>query len=105
VALIEGVSGFVLPCDWLQLDRLDLGGDAPTTVAWVRGTASSQLVVPPGWRPGNVQRMSIRQLKDEHDLIEVRDGVEAYRHRETGAIIYVGRTRLPAGRRWWQFWK
>jgi len=98
VAWINQVSGFVMPCDWLDLDRIDLGGGAPTAVAWVRGTALSQLVAPPDWKPGSVQRISFQRLKDEYDMIEVRDGVETYRHRETGVMQYIGRPKLKRGK-------
>ena len=101
VALITQGSGFVMPCDWLELNQVDLGGEAPTAVAWVRGTELSQLVAPPGWKPGSIQPISLQRLKDEYDVIEVRDGVETYRHRETGEMRYLGRPKLKPGKRWW----
>jgi hypothetical protein len=100
VAIIDQDSGFLHPCDWLQLGRQ---GDV--TVTWLRGTELTHFVAPPGWKPGSMQRISLQQLADDYDMVEVRDGVEIYRHRETGDMQYVGRPKLRAKRQWWQFWK
>jgi len=91
VALINHETGFVLPCDWLELNRIDVGGDAPTAVAWVRGTALTQLVAPPHWKPGTMVRVSTKELS-EREFLGTKDGVDVFRDKATGKVLYVDRT-------------
>ena len=91
MALINQVTGFVLPCDWLDLNRIDLGGDAPTDVAWLRGTALSQLVAPPHWKPGKVIQLAMTELS-EREFLGTQQGVDVFRDTTTGRLLYVGRT-------------
>ena len=92
VALINQVIGFVLPCDWLELNWIDLGGDAPTAVAWLRGTALSQLVAPPHWKPGKMIRVAAKELS-EREFLGTEEGVDAFRDTATGELLFVGRTQ------------
>jgi len=95
VALIDQVTGFVLPCDWLELDRIDVGGDASTAVAWVRGTALSQLVAPPRWKPGKMRQVATKELGD-CEFLGTKEGVDVFRDKTTGELLYVGRTQEGA---------
>jgi tetratricopeptide (TPR) repeat protein len=92
VALINEVTGFVLPCDWLELNWIDLGGDAPTAVAWLRGTALSQLVAPPDWKPGKMIQIAAKELS-EREFLGTEEGVDIFRDTVTGELLYVGRTQ------------
>jgi hypothetical protein len=100
VALIDQDAGFLHPCDWLQLARVD---EVP--IAWLRGTELTHFAAPPGWKPGPMKRISLQELKADYDMIEIRDGLETYRHRKTGELQYVGRPKLKAAKTWWRFWK
>jgi Flp pilus assembly protein TadD len=95
VALINQVTGFVLPCDWLELNRIDLGGNALTAVAWLKGTVLSQLVAPPHWKPGMMVRIATKDL-GEGDFLGTREGVDVFRNKSTGERLYVGRTQEGA---------
>ena len=74
VALIDHVAGFALPCDWLELDWLDLGGGMPTVVAWLRGTALSKLVAPPHWKPGRIRQLD----KKEVEFLGSKENVDVF---------------------------
>lgn len=95
IALINHVTGFVLPCDWLELSRIDLGGSAPTAVARLKGTVLSQFVAPPHWKPGMMVRIATKDL-GECDFLGSKDGVEVFRDKLTGEHVYVGRTQTGA---------
>ena len=92
VALISQFTGFVLPCDWLELNWIDLGGDAPTAVAWLRGTALSRLVAPPHWKPDKMIQVAAKELS-EHEFLGTKEGVDVFRDTATGELLYVGRTQ------------
>jgi hypothetical protein len=96
VALINHVTGFVLPCDWLEFERIDLGGNSPTAVAWQRGTALSQMVAPPNWKPGGVVQIATSEFQERAEFLGTKDGVDVFRDRRTGDLMYVGRTQQGA---------
>jgi hypothetical protein len=89
VALINEVTGFVLPCDWLELNWIDLGGDAPTAVAWLRGTALSQLVAPPDWKPGKMIQIAAKELS-EHEFLGTEESVDSFRDTVAGRTAVCG---------------
>jgi tetratricopeptide (TPR) repeat protein len=91
VAIVNHVTGFVQPCDWLELNRIDLGGDSPTAVAWLRGTALSQFVAPPHWKPGKMVQIARKELS-KREFLGTKEGVDVFRDKATGELLYVGRT-------------
>ena len=92
VALVDQFTGLVLPCDWLELDWVDLGGEKPTTVAWVRGTALSELVAPPHWKPGKMRQFDTKKL----EFLGTKESVDVFRDKAAGELVYVGRTQEGA---------
>ena len=100
VAIVEGDSGFLFPCDWLQLTRLE-----GVAIAWLKGTELTHYVAPPGWEGGTMVKLTPEELNERYELVEVKDRLEVYRHRETGEPLYIGRPRIPSRRKWWQVWK
>ena len=94
-------SEFLQPCDWLQLRSL-----AGVAVAGLQGTELTRMMTPGWWRPGKtMQLLSTEELKEDYDMIGMRESVEIYRHRKTGKEMYVGRANLQPRKRWWQTWK
>jgi tetratricopeptide (TPR) repeat protein len=91
VALISQTAGFDHPCDWLELGRAELGDGQSAEVAWLRGTTLSNLVAPPHWKPDRMRRISARGLA-EHEFLGTREGVDVFRDRATGELLYMGRT-------------
>ena len=93
LAVVDQASGFLMPCDWLQLDRRE-----GVTIAWLKGTELAHFVAPPGWTPGPMTKVSLAEIEKEYEHVDTKDGVETYRHRKTGELKYVGRPRLPKGK-------
>ena len=89
IAVTREDKGPIEPCHWLELDRID-----GTPVARLTGSESRRVATPDGWSAGGTTELTAEaQLQREWDRIDVSaEGVETYRHRETGEIRYVGRT-------------
>jgi hypothetical protein len=106
IAVIHATHGFQFPCSWLQAAEAELDGGQRVVVAWLLGTDASTIVAPPGWEPhSGCFELSDKQLEEDYEFVELKDGVETRRHRVTGELIYQGRpTGLPR-KRWWEFWK
>jgi len=96
VAVVDQNRGFLLPCDWLEVDLWPIatadGRRFGVTVAWLRGEAPTTLAAPPGWIPGGMdERVPADEFEKKYEFVEARDNVETYRHRDTGKVVYVGR--------------
>jgi hypothetical protein len=97
VAVIREDKGLIHSCDWLEFERID-----GTPAARLFGSTSDFLATPPNWLPGNKNELTTEaEIQEDWDRIDVKDGVETYRHRRTGEIRHIGRIRVPAGQRRW----
>ena len=87
-------------------DWLELGFYKASLIARLVGSMLTSLVAPPGWHPGisTLVLHTEHELKASYDLLDVKGGVETYRNRQTGEVMYVGRA-VKFRKRWWQFWK
>jgi tetratricopeptide (TPR) repeat protein len=101
--IVEGV-GFRHPCDWLQLGLFD-GRPA----AWLAGSDRGKLAIS-AWEiepsATRLQCHTAEELRESYEALGIKDGLDTYRHKKTGELIYVGRPfHVAPKRRWWQFRK
>jgi hypothetical protein len=104
IALIVEGMGFLYPCEWLQIGLFD-GRPA----AWLASSGRGKLAIN-RWEfevsTTPLQRISQEDLRDSYEFLGLKDKVEAYRHKTTGKVLYVGRPfHAMPDRKWWQFWK
>lgn len=99
---VEG-KGLLYPCDWLQVGLFD-----GRPGAWLTGTEQGNLFISQADAEFStpLQVISNKNLLDSYEFLAAQDKVEAYRHKTTGEVIYIGRPFHPVlARQWWQFWK
>lgn len=107
IAVADQSEGLLAECDWLALDlRVVLdpeGRTYPLTLAWVKGEQATTFAAPAGWKPRSSKRLTREELERNYELVRDfatdrsagRSGaVEAYRHRQTGEMIYIGRPNV-----------
>jgi len=104
VAVVDQSQGFLAPCDWLEVDLRQFTGQDGTpfaaTVAWADGELTT-LAVPPGWHPRRAEQVTTEELERNYEVVRIdRDqasggSVTAYRHRQTGKTLYIGRPAPP----------
>jgi tetratricopeptide (TPR) repeat protein len=88
IALTAQDSGFMRPCDWLELARYK-----GTPIAWLAGTPHGNLHAPPGWAPEKGPRyMTAEEAKQLLEFVRTEDNVDVYRDKVSGQLMYVGRT-------------
>jgi hypothetical protein len=99
-AVVNPVSGHLVPCDWLELEVRWHSADGEThgvTVAKLPGDHVTGFAVPGDWRPGQMTKgISATELAANYEAVKIDhlEGggiVETYRHRETGDLIFMGR--------------
>ncbi len=102
VALTDPLFGSHFNCDWLEM-----GNYEHHPLAQLRGAEPADIFIPQHEYQAKTQLvLSRRELRDFYVLVKVEGNVEHYRHKTTGAMIYVGRTQEVAPpRKWWRFWK
>jgi hypothetical protein len=92
VALITQAVGFHFPCEWLELDWVDLDDGQSAEVVWAQGTTLSTLVAPPNWKPGKIRQFTAKDLGERAEFLGTENGVDIFRDKTTGEELYVGRT-------------
>jgi Flp pilus assembly protein TadD len=105
-AVVDEDDGFVVPCDWLFLER----GTVPhqedhlrhVTVARLAGEPLTTISVPPGWdRPQRGMRLTKQELEEEYEKVredpvgDTGGYLVAYRHRTTHEMLYMPQRDLP----------
>ena len=104
IAVVVQGEGLLAPCGWLKVDLRPItcsdGATAGATVAWTGDEEPSTIAVHDGWRPHAYTQVSVADLNQNYDVVEVRthdDGgaVTSYRHRLTGRLLHVGRPAPP----------
>ncbi len=94
--------------DWFTSSWLT-GGVAPwptgdddavdVPAVWLAGREPGALEAPPDYAPDRVQWMSTADFLATHELVETKDGIETWRHLQTGDLRYVGRAQVDGGER------
>lgn len=78
-------------CDWLAF-----GSFEKAVIAALVGTQIQKIIAPQGWDPSadaSVQHWDREAIAEQFEFVErTEDGVETYRNRETGELIYSART-------------
>ena len=110
IAILDQSAGFLTPCDWLIVDLRTFstpdGGIFGATVAWIRGEEPSTFAAYPGWHPRRIEKVSQDVLEQNYEVAQVdhdpdgRGMVTAFRHRETGRMLYIGRPAPPSFSDW-----
>ena len=101
IVIVDPSAGLLTPCDWLKADlRLLNGPDGKpfaVTLAWLGDEEPTTFAAPQGWRPGQIEQISPQEVNEKYDLVKTDRhasgaAVLAYRHRETGRVLYIART-------------
>ncbi len=88
VAVTSAADGAISDCAWLQVGAF---GGLP--VARLVGDESHELFVPESDFNAGLMHIDSKVLAESYDFLEVDEsGVEVYRHRETGRLVYTGTT-------------
>jgi len=99
ICIVDQSKGFLTPCDWLSLDLRAFstaeGEQFGATIAWV-GDEPGAFAAPRGWTPRRIEQISTEDLARHYEIVKVHrnetgGAVTAYRHRETGRLMYIGR--------------
>jgi hypothetical protein len=101
IAVTRQDRGLIEPRDWLETGIIE-----GRPIAWRSGTIPETVVVPESDLNVSVTPpIRSEELGETHEKLGVEDGVEIYRHRETGEKVYVGRATPRTHRRhwWWPF--
>ena len=99
IVVVDQTTGLRAVCDWVQIGQSDLDDVAGRTivVCQLAGEPWSQIVMPQGWQYDTSLSARARYVPGQEvpahlELLDVTDGVERYRDRNTGEILYRGRT-------------
>lgn len=88
VAVVDWVKGFQFPCDWLCIGKWQ-----ERMVVWEQGDGEpGTIVMLPHETESTIQKIDSEQLKSTYDFVKMKEGVECWRHKLTGQMIYIGRT-------------
>lgn len=95
---VEGERGS--ECVWVECYQADAPG-GQVLVCRLRGSRTSSFVTPDGWTYetslyGQYQRTGGRPGAAALEYVGVEDGLQVYRHKETGKKYFVGRSMLNA---------
>ncbi len=79
-------------CEWLEVAQYQKG-----IIAWKTGSNPETVTARAGWSPENGSGLTFGNRHRMNDLEFVRlDGsVEVFRDKETGELVYIGRTETP----------
>jgi len=109
VAVVDPSEGFLTQCDWLTLELRTIpdeeGRSFPVTLARLPGEEPvTSFSAPAGWRPrSGPEKVTQEDLEQNYEVVGVEERAEhgrngavvAYRHRQTGRMLYIGRPALP----------
>ena len=96
VVVVDQQRGPTKPCAWLDWGHVSISGDQ-IAACRLKGSKMMTLIMPEGWKfegslsqtfgfvPSGAEDKSL-------DIIETKDGMDVYRNRLTGRLVYVGRT-------------
>jgi len=103
IAVVDQSAGILTNCDWLNVDlkmfRTAEGTAFGATVAWKEGGDSTTFAAPSGWRPHSMVQITQSDLEQNYELVSTAKdpsagAVLAYKHRESGKIVYIGRPAI-----------
>jgi hypothetical protein len=105
IAIIDQSAGFLTPCDWLDVDlrtfSMTDGRIFGATAAWIHGEEPPAFAASPAWHPQKLEQVSQDDLEQNYEVAKVHHDpgsggvVIAYRHRETGRMLHIGRPAPP----------
>jgi hypothetical protein len=90
VAIIRQDKGHLVPCNWLELGRID-----GHPIAWLAGSEPGRTFIPAAdmQLESMMGPISPEELKDRYELISRDESdVVTYRNKATGELVYVGRS-------------
>jgi hypothetical protein len=77
-------------------DWLAFGNYKGIPIVCLKGTERATLFIPEMELDSKLETISIKDLKESYEFVEVRENVEHYVHKVTGRDVYIGRTQ-PLG--------
>ena len=88
IAIVKQLQGILSSRDWLEYARHRDGFEA----CWLKGTDPTQFAAPAGWSVEKARESRPVLFKaDQGEFVRHEKGVDVYRDRNTGELIYVGR--------------
>jgi tetratricopeptide (TPR) repeat protein len=90
VALTNCVVGFLFPCDWLTIS--DFEGNP---VAWLKESGPGEVFIPEFELDAATNHFTAKEFHERFEFVEVKNQVEVFREKNTGKLIYIGRTKNP----------
>jgi hypothetical protein len=101
LAVVDQMAGPMITSTWIEMAQLPVGsGDQTVFACRLVGSADEELQVPSGWtyersmsRHGNA-RKDTNALNDL-EFVRTDDGVDVFRDRKTGQLMYVARHARP----------
>lgn len=88
------------PPPWLRLTEVELPGGGRILGCHLAGEEAGRFAVPAGWRyetsmSARGEYLSVEAFARDFELVARNgDGLETWRHRATGKLVYTGRTGL-----------
>jgi hypothetical protein len=85
--IVDPALGSLPKPDWLTFGRYK---EIP--VVCLKGTEQTKIFIPQNEFNSDFEAISIKDLKESYDLVDVQDNVQHYVNKVTGRDFYVGRT-------------
>lgn len=85
--IVDPALGSLPKPDWLTFGKYK---EIP--IVCLKGTEQAKILIPQNELNSECEAISIKDLKESYDLVDVEDNVEHYVHKMTGRDSYIGRT-------------
>ena len=98
-AVIDQGTGLTAPCDWVEHLHIQIGTGV-VSAARFKGSLENTLACPAGWTFENSLTADHQfhpgvEPGPDYEFLRVENGVDVYRHKESGREYYTGRTTPP----------
>jgi len=97
-AVIDQIRGFMAPCDWLDVGRVEIdGGKHEVTACKLKGCLSNCIILPDGWEYDKSLSKEYIFIPSEHlgkslQYLRHESGIDVYYNELTGKEVHIGRT-------------
>ncbi|MBI1372924.1 MAG: hypothetical protein GC159_09210 [Phycisphaera sp.] len=100
MVVVDQQRGVIGQCDWIEYGHVPLDSTREKMVAACRlkGGASTSLMLPDGWAferslSNSFRFIPLSEASDYLEFVRHENGVDVYRDRRTGELVYAGRTQ------------
>jgi tetratricopeptide (TPR) repeat protein len=102
VVVCDDKEGPWSECEWLSMGKIPIeweGEPVEVSAVWLTGRLQGRLVMPADYSPTRVGWMSTEEFYRDYEHISTDGGVQAWRHKTTGELRYIGRPAVLDGQR------